>query len=74
MKKTLVLTSAAAAVALAAAHAMAGDEATVFGIGYVFTPIAWAEIFALYKRHSMDRPGASLEDIDFGMIGTRVKF
>jgi len=55
-------------------QAAAGDEATVYGIGYVFTPIAWAEIFALYKRHSMDRPGASLEDIDFGMVGTRVKF
>jgi hypothetical protein len=52
----------------------AGDDAKQYGIGYVFTPIAWAEIYALYKRHSLDRPGASLQDIDFAMIGTRVKF
>ena len=55
-------------------QAAAGDEANVMGIGYVLTPLAWAELFALYKVHSIDRPGASLEDIDFVMLGTRVKF
>jgi len=55
-------------------QAAAGDEAKVYGIGYVFTPLAWAEIFALYKLHSIDRPGVSLEDINFFMVGSRIKF
>src|SRR5688572_6612053 len=55
-------------------QAAAGDEAKVYGIGYVFTPIAWAEVFALYKIHSLDRSGPALEDITFAMVGTRVKF
>ena len=55
-------------------QAASGDEATVFGIGYVFTPIAWAELFALYKVHSLDRPGVSLDDITVFMVGSRVKF
>ncbi|HZM34886.1 MAG TPA: porin [Burkholderiales bacterium] len=55
-------------------QAASGDEAKMYGIGYVFTPIAWAEVFALYKLHSMDRPGADLDDISFFMVGTRVKF
>ena len=55
-------------------QAAAGDEAKVYGIGYVFTPIAWAEVFALYKVHSLDRPGVSLDDITFLMVGSRIKF
>ena len=55
-------------------QAASGDEANVFGVGYVFTPIAWAELFALYKVHSLDRSGVSLEDITIFMAGTRVKF
>jgi hypothetical protein len=55
-------------------QAASGDEAKVYGVGYVFVPIAWAEVFALYKLHSLDRPGASLEDITFFMVGSRVKF
>jgi hypothetical protein len=50
------------------------DEAKMYGIGYVWMPIAWAEVFALYKVHSLDRPGTSLEDITFFMLGSRVKF
>jgi Gram-negative porin len=55
-------------------QAQSGDEANVYGVGYVFIPIPWAEIFALYKIHSLDRPGVSLDDISFAMVGTRVKF
>jgi len=55
-------------------QAAAGDEATVYGIGYVFTPIAWAEIFALFKQHSLDRPGVNMDDIQFIMVGSRIKF
>ena len=55
-------------------QAASGDEAKVYGVGYVFVPIAWAEIFALYKLHTLDRSGVSLEDINFFMFGSRVKF
>jgi Gram-negative porin len=55
-------------------QAASGDEATAYGVGYVFTPIAWAELFALYKIHSMDRTGVDLDDISFFVVGTRVKF
>jgi len=55
-------------------QAASGDDAKVYGIGYVFTPVAWAELFALYKVHSLERPGVSLNDITFAMVGTRVKF
>jgi hypothetical protein len=51
-----------------------GDEATMFGIAYVLTPIAWADVFALFKQHSLDRAGGSLDDIQFIMIGSRIKF
>ena len=51
-----------------------GDEATMFGIGYVLTPIAWAEVFALLKQHSLERAGGSLDDIQFFMVGSRIKF
>jgi hypothetical protein len=51
-----------------------GDEAKMFGIGYVLTPVAWAEIFALAKQHSLDRSGGSLDDITFVMVGSRIKF
>lgn len=55
-------------------QAASGDEAKVYGVAYVFTPVAWAEAFGLYKVHSLDRPGVSLEDIKFFMLGSRVKF
>jgi Gram-negative porin len=55
-------------------QAASEDEAKVMGLGYVFVPVAWADVFALYKVHSLDRPGASLEDISFFMVGSRVKF
>lgn len=51
-----------------------GDEATMFGIAYVLTPIAWADVFALFKQHSLDRAGGSLDDLRFIMIGSRIKF
>jgi len=38
-------------------QAAAGDESDFFGIGYVYTPVAWAELYALVKQHQLDRPG-----------------
>jgi hypothetical protein len=60
--------------ALGKDQAASEDEATQYGIGYVFAPVAWAEIFALYKVHSLDRPNVSLDDVTFFMLGSRIKF
>jgi hypothetical protein len=52
-----------------------GDEAKMYGIGYVFNPVRWLELFAAYKVHQLDLgTGASLEDIKIGTLGTRVRF
>ena len=52
----------------------AGDEAKSMSLAYVFTPISWAELFALAKKAQLDQPGASYEDITLFMVGTRLKF
>jgi len=54
--------------------AASGDEATMYGIGYVWNPIRWLELYAAYKIHSADRSAGSLEDVTIGTIGTRVRF
>ena len=51
-----------------------GDEAKMYGIGYVWNPIRWLELYAAYKIHELDRATASLEDVKIGTIGTRVRF
>ncbi len=53
---------------------LAGDEATMMGIGYVWNPIRWLELYAGYKVHSADRTTGSLEDVTIGHMGTRVRF
>jgi predicted porin len=54
--------------------ATVGDEAKMFGIGYVWNPIRWLELYAAYKIHEMDVAAGSLEDVKIGHIGTRVRF
>jgi hypothetical protein len=53
---------------------VAGDEGTMVGIGYVWAPVAWADLYAAVKRHSLDRDAGDAEDISIFMVGTRVKF
>jgi hypothetical protein len=53
-------------------QAAAGVESDMVGVGYVWAPVAWADIYAAAKRHSLDVSGA--EDINIFMVGTRVKF
>jgi predicted porin len=60
--------------ALAEDQAAAGDESEVVGFGYAYAPTGWADVYALVKRHSLDRVGASFEDITVAMAGTRLKF
>jgi hypothetical protein len=49
-----------------------GEESDMVGVGYVWAPVAWADIYAAVKRHSLDVSGA--EDINIFMVGSRVKF
>ncbi|HEU4476622.1 MAG TPA: porin [Methyloceanibacter sp.] len=54
-----------------------GDEAKMYGIGYVWNPVRFLEIYAAYKIHEMELGvggGTSLEDVKIGTIGTRVRF
>jgi predicted porin len=51
-----------------------GDEHTGIGVGYVWTPIRWAEFYASYMMHQLDRATGSVNDITVGAIGTRVRF
>ena len=60
--------------AIAKDFAFAGDESTMYGVGYVWLPTAWAEIYAAYKLHSLDRPAVSVEDIQVFTLGTRLRF
>lgn len=59
---------------LAEDQAQAGDEADFVGVGYVYAATGWAEVYALAKRHSLVRVGASFEDVNVLLAGTRLKF
>jgi predicted porin len=51
------------------------DEGTSYGIGYVWNPIRWLEIFAQYRMYQLDRAGGvSLDDVTVGSVGTRIRF
>jgi hypothetical protein len=53
----------------------AGDEAKMYGIGYVWNPVRWLELYAAYKIHKLETTAAGeLEDVTIGTIGTRVRF
>jgi predicted porin len=51
-----------------------GDEGKTYGIGYVWNPVRWFEIFAQIRQFELDRPGVEVEDIKVGSIGSRVRF
>lgn len=51
-----------------------GDEADMVGLAYVYKPIKWAEVYAAYKTHGLDRPGSNFDDITIMMVGSRLKF
>ena len=51
-----------------------GDEAKMYGLGYVWSPVRWLDVTASYKVHQLDVAAGSLEDIKIGTIGTRVRF
>ncbi len=54
--------------------AVAGDQADTFGLGYVYTPQKWLELYAGVKQHQLDRPGSSFDNVSFVTVGSRLKF
>jgi hypothetical protein len=54
--------------------AAVGDEAKMYGVGYVWNPVRWLELYAAYKVHSLERSTGSLEDVKIATLGTRVRF
>lgn len=55
-------------------QALAGDEADVYGVGYVYTPAPWIDLYAALKQHTLDRSVGSFENVNILMVGSRVKF
>ena len=55
-----------------------GDEGDAIGIGYVWSPIRWAEFYAGLHMYTLDaRVGTATvaaEDIQVAAIGTRIRF
>lgn len=54
----------------------AGDEGKTYGVGYVWNPVRWAEIYAQFRVFQLDRTGLGIEaeDIKVGSIGSRIRF
>ncbi len=50
------------------------DKVKTYAVGYVWSPIGWAEMYAGYRVYNLDRPGSDFEDIAVLTIGTRLKF
>lgn len=55
-------------------QAEADEEADMVGVGYVYHPADWAQVYAAAKELSLDRPGRAFEDIQIIMIGSRLQF
>ena len=55
-------------------QALAGDEAEVMAVNYVFSPVNWAELYASGRVFSLDRDGANFDDVNVLIVGSRVKF
>jgi hypothetical protein len=51
-----------------------GGEAKMYGVGYVWNPVRWLELFAAYKVHQYEAGGVSFDDVKIGTLGTRVRF
>ena len=55
-------------------QAALGDEAKMLGFAYVYSPVDWAEVYAVSTRHTLERPARGFQPIQFYMIGTRIRF
>lgn len=55
-------------------QAAVGDETKGWGLGYVWSPTGWAEIYAGYHLFTLDRATGSANDITVAQIGSRIRF
>ncbi len=55
-------------------EAQAGDRGKEMGLGYMYTPAKWLNLYAAYKVFSLDRPGTSFNEIKVYFAGMRVEF
>jgi predicted porin len=57
---------------------LVGDEGDAIGIGYVWTPMRWAEFYVGLHQYSLDRTVAGVsvdvDDIQVATVGTRIRF
>ena len=57
-----------------------GDDGKTYGVGYVWNPQRWLELFANYRIYQLDRDssllaaGVGIEDVTAAAIGTRIRF
>lgn len=54
--------------------ALDGDRAKVYGVGYVYAPQTWIDLYSGVKQHQLDRAGSDFENITLLTAGTRLKF
>lgn len=55
-------------------EAQVGDRGNEIGVGYMYTPVKWLNLYASYKQFSLDRPGTSFNDIKVFLAGMHVEF
>ena len=51
-----------------------GVEGDMIGVGYVYSPVAWAELYAAAKRHGAEAAGIDADDLTIFMVGSRIRF
>lgn len=51
-----------------------GDSAETKGVGYVYAPVKWLDMYAGYNIHSLDRRSGDYDDVKTLLLGSRVKF
>jgi len=55
-------------------RAAEGDSAETKGVGYVYTPIKWLNLYAGYNNNTLDRRNGDYDDVNTLLLGSRVKF
>ncbi|WP_416139186.1 porin [Halomonas sp. HK25] len=51
-----------------------GDRAESVGVGYVYTPNRWLDVYAGYRNHALSRVEADYDDVNVLMLGSRIRF
>lgn len=55
-------------------EAQTGDRGKELGVGYMYTPLKWLNLYTAYKVFRLDRPGTQFNDIKVFFAGMRVEF